>query len=62
LVVGISIRWSVDLWVQALTSCFKAVVINVLKLKETLMNILNEIMLFGAALLPSPGLVGAPPA
>jgi hypothetical protein len=55
IVIDISVRWSVDLWAKVLFGCFNAVVSSTLNFKETLMNTLTEIVLFGAALLPVPG-------
>ena len=52
LVFDVSVRWGVVLWVLAAFSC--------LKLKETLMNSYISVVLFGAALLPVPGLAKAP--
>ena len=54
-VLSISVRWSVTRWASVLYSCLQAVVCSTLKLRETLMNTLNVIVLVGAALLPVPG-------
>jgi len=53
LVVDISVRWSISLWVSVLYLCVKAAICSLDQLKETIMTIRDAMVLVGAALLPA---------